>query len=48
VTGPHRLDEFIDSDRIDTDLRPLVLKRLGLAEPAAATPSHPEPAVASV
>ena len=44
----HRLDEFIDSDRIDTDLRPLVLKRLGLTEPAATTPSHTEPAIASV
>jgi two-component system chemotaxis response regulator CheY len=43
----HRLDEFIDSERIDTDLRPLVLKRLGLAEPAAATPSHTEMAIVS-
>lgn len=31
----HRLEEFIDSDRIDTDLCPLVMKRLGLEEPAA-------------
>ncbi|MGA2604869.1 MAG: response regulator [Verrucomicrobiia bacterium] len=44
----HRLDEFIDSDQIETDLRPRVLKRLGLAEPAAATPSNAEPAIASV
>lgn len=44
----HRLDEFIDSDRIDTDLRPLVLKRLGLAEPTAAALSPAEPVVASV
>ena len=44
----HRLDEFIDSDGIDTDLRPLVLKHLGLAEPATTTPSDAEPAVASV
>lgn len=44
----HRLDEFIDSDCIDTGLRPLVLKRLGLAEPAAAVPPRPEPATASV
>lgn len=35
----HRLDDFVDSDRIDTDLRPLVLNRLGLAEPAASAPS---------
>ena len=43
----HRLDEFIDSDRIETDLRPLVLKKLGLAEPAHATQSNAEPAIAS-
>jgi CheY-like chemotaxis protein len=28
----HRLDEFVDSDRLATDLRPAVLKRLGLDE----------------
>ena len=33
-----RLDEFIDSNRIATDLRPIVQKHLGLEEPAAATP----------
>jgi CheY-like chemotaxis protein len=43
----HRLDEFIDSDRIETDLRPLVLKKLGLAEPARATSADAEPAIAS-
>jgi DNA-binding response OmpR family regulator len=43
----HLLDEFIDSDQIETDLRPLVLKRLGLAEPVPATPSNAEPAIAS-
>lgn len=43
----HRLDEYIDSDRIHTDLRPLVLKRLGLAEPALPAPSDATPAVAS-
>ncbi|MGD1019763.1 MAG: response regulator [Verrucomicrobiia bacterium] len=43
----HRLDEFIDSDRIGTDLRSLVLKRLGLAEPAVTTPPHPESASAA-
>jgi hypothetical protein len=43
----HRLDEFIDSDRIETDLRPLVLKKLGLADPAPATPPNAEPAIAS-
>jgi DNA-binding response OmpR family regulator len=43
----HRLDEFIDSDRMDTDLRPLVLKRLGLEEPVPTAPSHTESAVAA-
>jgi CheY-like chemotaxis protein len=43
----HRLDEFIDSDRIEIDLRPLVLKKLGLAEPAPATPPNAQPAIAS-
>jgi len=43
----HRLDEFIDSDRMDTDLRPLVLKRLGLEEPVPATPSDTESAIAA-
>ena len=28
----HRLEEFIDSDKIDTDLRPIVMKQLGLEE----------------
>ena len=37
-----RLEEFIDSDRIATDLRPLVLKHLGVEEPATApTPAAP-------
>lgn len=43
----HRLDEFIDSDRIDTNLRPLVLKRLGLTEPTVAAPSQPVPSIAA-
>jgi CheY-like chemotaxis protein len=51
IRGPnqtqHRLEEFIDSDRIETDLRPLVLKKLGLADPAPATPPNAEPAIAS-
>jgi CheY-like chemotaxis protein len=32
----YHLDEFIDSERIDTDLRPVVMKQLGLDEIAAA------------
>ena len=44
----YQLDEFIDSDRIDTDLRPYVMKRLGLKEPAAAAPAPtPQPAAAT-
>ncbi len=35
-----RVDEFIDSTRLDSDLRPAVMKRLGLQEPATATPSN--------
>jgi len=34
----YHLDEFIDSEHIDTQLRPLILKYLGLAEPAAVLP----------
>jgi CheY-like chemotaxis protein len=34
----YHLDEFIDSERIDTELRPLVMKHLGLEEPAAVQP----------
>jgi CheY-like chemotaxis protein len=36
----NRADEFIDSARLGSDLRPAVMKRLGLAEIAAATPSN--------
>ena len=44
----HRqFDDFVDSDRIETDLRPLVLAQLGLVEPAPATPSDAPPVVAS-
>ncbi|HTS17569.1 MAG TPA: response regulator [Verrucomicrobiae bacterium] len=43
----HRLDDFIDSDRIDTDLRPFVLTRLGLSGPAAVIHGNAEPAAAS-
>jgi DNA-binding response OmpR family regulator len=35
----NRADESIDSARLVSDLRPAVLKRLGLQEPAAAKPS---------
>ena len=35
----YHLDVFIDSDHITTDLRPAVLKRLGLEEVAAAAPT---------
>jgi len=31
----HRLEEFVDSDKIATDLRPLVMKHLSLDEPAS-------------
>lgn len=37
----HRLNDLVDSERIATDLRPLVLKRLGLDDIAAtATPTE--------
>ena len=43
----YHLDEFIDSERVATDLRPLVLKYLGLQEPAAPAPTaQPVPAAA--
>ncbi len=35
----NRADEFIDSARLDSDLRPAVMKRLGLQEPAVAKPT---------
>ena len=40
----NRVDEFIDSTHLDSELRPSVMKRLGLVEPVA-TPA-PVPAVA--
>jgi CheY-like chemotaxis protein len=43
----HRLDDFIDSDRIDTDLRPLVLRTLGLEDAAAPVAATAQPATAS-
>jgi CheY-like chemotaxis protein len=43
----YHLDEFIDSNRIATDLRPAVLKRLALDEPATA-PTPTAQAVAAV
>ncbi|MGA2138945.1 MAG: response regulator [Verrucomicrobiia bacterium] len=42
-----RLEEFIDSDRIATDLRPVVLKHLGVEEPAT-TPTPAAQPVAAV
>jgi CheY-like chemotaxis protein len=42
----HRLDDFIDSDRIDTDLRPLVWKQLALEGGAARLPADAQPATA--
>jgi DNA-binding response OmpR family regulator len=36
----NRADEFIDSARLDSALRPAVMKRLGLQESAAVTPSN--------
>jgi DNA-binding response OmpR family regulator len=46
----HRLDDFIDGDRIDTDLRPAVMKALGLEEIGSAVPVQPigEPVAAQV
>ena len=42
-----RADEFIDSARLVSDLRPAVMKRLGLQEPVAAKTSNaPVPATA--
>ncbi len=43
-----RLDVFIDTDRIATDLRPLVLKHLGLQEVGTATPVAPPVAATAV
>jgi hypothetical protein len=43
----NRADESIDSARLVSDLRPAVMKRLGLQEIAAANPSSvPAPATA--
>jgi CheY-like chemotaxis protein len=43
----HRLEEFVDSDRIDTDLRPAVLKHLGLPDLAAAPTPTAQPVTAT-
>jgi CheY-like chemotaxis protein len=43
----HRLDGFVDSDRIDTELRPLVWKTLALADPAVAASVDLQPSTVS-
>jgi DNA-binding response OmpR family regulator len=39
--APNRADEFIDSARLGSDLRPAVMKRLGLAESPVTAPPIP-------